>query len=427
MSISRKKFLKQSLLATAGLSLFDFMQTSTAENWHFHLDRLSKLSLPEADEDFWKFIREQYIISPDITNMNNGGVSPQPIPVQKAHVSNYTFCNEGPSYYMWRVLDQRREPLRERLATMAGCSKEEIAINRNTTEGLNTIIFGLPLQKGDEVVLTKYDYPNMINAWRQREKRDGIVLKWIDFDFPLEDDSVILKKFSEAITARTKIVHITHLMNWTGQLLPAKKIIALAHSKGAETIVDAAHTFAHIEFSIKDLNCDYLATSLHKWLGAPFGTGMMYVKKEKIKKVWSLLGSYDSLDNDIRKFETIGTRSFAAEMAIANAIDFHHLIGAKRKEARLRFLKNYWCEKVKNIRGVKLYTSLQKEYSGALATFAIEGRSGSEIEQELFQKSKIHSSPVQHEKLNGVRITPHVYTSLAELDLLVETIKKLTP
>jgi len=425
--ISRKKFLQHTALATATVSLFDFMKPAQAEIFQTHLDRISKLQPEETaqDEDFWKFIRSQYSVSSSIINLNNGGVSPQPIPVQEAHIKGYQFSNEGPTYFMWRILDQGREPLRARLADMTGVSPEEIAINRNTTEGLNSIIFGLNLKAGDEVVLSKYDYPNMMNAWKQRERRDGIKLNWVDFDFPMENDELIVKKFSDAITPKTKVVHVTHIINWTGQILPVRKIADMAHQRGCEVIVDAAHSFAHIDFKIPDLHCDYLATSLHKWLCAPFGTGLMYVKKEKIKDIWALLSSYDYQDNDIRKFEVLGTRSFAPEMAISNALDFQQLIGNKRKEARLRFLKNYWCEKVKHLPKVKFHTSLKPEYSCALSTFSIEGMDAAEIENELLSKRKIHTTIVKHEKLNCVRVTPHVYTSLYDLDLLVNAITAL--
>lgn len=421
---SRRTFLKHSALATAGLSIFDFMKPAAAAEFEHHLKRVLPLepAIAAQDEDFWNFIREQYTVSPNVTNLNNGGVSPQPKPVQDAHIRFYQYCNEAPSYYMWRILDQGREPLRAKLAELAGCSPEELAINRNTTEGLNTIIFGLNLKAGDEVVLTKYDYPNMMNAWKQREKRDGIKLVWIDLELPMESDEAFLKKYEAAITPKTKLVHITHMINWTGQVQPARKIADLAHSNGCEVLVDASHSFVHVEHKISDLNCDYYATSLHKWLCAPFGTGFMYIKKEKIKDVWALLSAPEPDGADIRKFESLGTRSFAAEMAIGNALDFHYLLGAKRKEERLRFLKNYWCEKALKVPKFKLYTSLKPEYSCAIATFGIEGWKPADIDSKLFELKKIHCTTVNHENVHGVRITPHVYTSLHDLDRLVEAI-----
>ncbi len=424
---SRRHFFKQAAGIAGGLSLTSFLSPAFAEEMAKQTGRISGLSPLEAasDEDFWSWVRESYTVSSNIINLNNGGVSPQPKVVQDAHIKYYQMCNEGPSYYMWRILDQGRESLRAKLADLGGCSPEEVSINRNSTEGLNTIIFGLNLKAGDEVVLTKYDYPNMMNAWKQREKRDGIKLVWIDMKLPIENDDEILNLYKNAMTDKTKILHITHMINWTGQLLPAKKIAKLAHDRGCEVIVDGAHTFAHLDYKIPDLDCDYYATSLHKWLCAPFGSGMMYIKKDKIKNVWALLSNDKPAGDDIRKFESLGTRSFASEMAIGNAIDFHNAIGSKRKEERLRYLKNFWAQKVTKNPRVKLNTSLLPQYSCALANFSIEGWKGSEIDSKLFEKHKIHTVAIEYEKINGVRVTPSVYTSMKEIDRLVTGIEEI--
>jgi len=380
-----------------------------------------------SDGDFWNWVKESYTVNNTPINLNNGGVSPQPKVVQDMHKQYLDLCNEGPSYYMWRILDQGREPLRNKLAELAGCSPEEIAINRNTTEAINTVIFGMNLKPGDEVVLTKQDYPNMINAWKQREKRDGIKLVWLDLQLPSEDNAAIVNQFASAFTSRTKVVHITHVINWTGQILPARDIARKAHEKGIEVLVDGAHSFAHFEYKIPDLECDYFGTSLHKWLCAPLGSGMLYIKKEKIKDIWPLLSNDKPDSEDIRKFESLGTRNFASEMAISTAIDFHYTIGGKRKEDRLRFLKNYWAEKAEKIPGVKLGTSLKPEYSCALAIFSIDGITVSDVENKLLSKYKIHTSPINWElgNIHGVRVTPNVYTSTRELDILVHAIEEI--
>ncbi len=425
---NRRNFIKK-VTATAGaLSLSEFINPLFAEEMKSQAERVSKLSLEESvtDEDFWGWVRESYSISSTIINLNNGGVSPQPKVVQDAHIRYYQMCNDAPSYYMWRILDQGRESLRMKLADLGGCSAEEIAINRNSTEGLNSIIFGLTLKAGDEIVLNKNDYPNMINAWKQRKKRDGVKLVWVDFKkFPIENDDEIVKVYADAITSKTKIVHVTHMINWVGQVLPVKKIAKIAHEKGCEVIVDGAHTFAHFDYKIPDLDCDYYATSLHKWLCAPFGSGMMYIKKDKIKNIWALLSAPEPDGTDIRKFENLGTRSFASEMAISNAIDFHNIIGTARKSARLHYLKNYWTEKAAKIPKVSLLTSLLPPYSGALACIAIEGWKPEDIEAKLFEKKKIHCTTINWENIHGVRITPNVYTSLKELDRLLDGLKEI--
>ena len=356
-------------------------------------------------------------------NLNNGGVSPQPKIVQDAFEQYYELSNEGPSYFMWRILDQGREPLRQRLAELAGVSPEEIAINRNTTEALDTVIFGLNLKKGDEVVLTKQDYPNVINAFKQREMRDGIVLKWVNLNLPMENDDEIVNAYKQQFTDKTKLVNITHIINWTGQIIPARKIADVAHSRGIEVMVDGAHSFVHFDYKISDLDCDYFGTSLHKWLCAPFGTGLLYVKKEKIKSIYPLFPNPEPLSDDIRKFEAQGTRNFAAEQAIGQAINFHQIIGSKRKEERLRFLKNYWAEKVLEFPKVKLHTSLKPEYSCGIALFSVEGKKPADVSSILFDKFKIHTVSIEWENISGVRVTPNVYTRLQDLDKFINAVE----
>jgi selenocysteine lyase/cysteine desulfurase len=238
-----------------------------------------------GDEDLWSRMAQAYTVSPNILNLNNGGVSPQPKVVQDAVDRYYHLSNEAPTYYMWQILDRGREPLRHKLADLAGVSADEIAINRNTTEALGTFTYGIDLNRGDEIVMTRQDYPNMIHAWKQREIREGIKINWININLPVDNDDVVMKAYIDATTSKTKIWHITHLMTWTGQILPAAKLCAEARKRGIISIVDAAHSFAHINYKISDFQCDYFGTSLHKWLCAPFGTGMMYVRKDRIEKI----------------------------------------------------------------------------------------------------------------------------------------------
>lgn len=423
---TRRTFLRQAGTAAASaITLPAFLPEAYAEP----LQRLVPAGVtPEQlaqDEDFWAWVKADFTVSPNLLNLNNGGVSPQPKIVQDAHIRFYQYANEAPSYYMWRILDQGREALRSKLADLAGCSPEEIAINRNSTEGLNTVIFGLNLKPGDEVVVTKQDYPNMLNAWKQREKRDGIKLVYLNLELPQENDEYFVEQFVRAFTPRTKVVHITHLINWIGQLLPVRKIADEAHKRGIEVIADGAHSFAHFDYKIPDLGCDYFATSLHKWLCAPFGSGLMYIKKDKIKNVWALLSNNEPDGPDIRKFESLGTRSFASEMAIGTAVDFHQSIGSARKFARLHYLKNYWAERVKDIPGVRLHTSLKPEYAGAVALFSIDGMKASEVDGHLLNQHKVHTVGIEWENIKGVRVTPHIYTSPRDLDRLVRGIEDI--
>jgi selenocysteine lyase/cysteine desulfurase len=422
---NRRTFLQKAGTFTAATFFISLAKPAWARN----LDKALRDAegIPAADlareEDFWYYIQQSFTASPGIINMNNGGVSPAPKTVQDAMKRYYDYCNEAPSYYMWRILDQGREPLRKNIAKLAGCDPEEIAINRNSSEGLETIIFGLQLKAGDEVVAARQDYPNMINAYKQREKRDGIKMVWINLELPSEDENYLVAQYVNAFTPRTKVVHITHIINWNGQILPVKKIAQEAHKRGIEVVVDGAHSFAHFQFTIPDLDCDYFASSLHKWLYAPIGSGMLYVKKDKIKTIYPLFAtSDDPLKEDIRKFENLGTRPFFIEQAIGKAIEFHDMIGSERKEKRLHYLKNYWMEKVKTIPKVRLNTSLHPGWGCAIGNVAVEGRKPAELDAFLFDKYKIHTVGIEWENIHGVRITPNVYTTTKNLDLLVEGI-----
>ena len=427
MSESRRHFLqKAGLLAGAFSAANLFNELHAAEFNALQADKAG-ISARElaSDEDYWSVIQQAYTVNPSIINLNNGGVSPAPRVVQEALDRYNKMANEGPSYYMWRVMDMGREPLREKLAELAGASPEEIAINRNSTEALNTVIYGLRLQKGDEVIGTRQDYPNMINAWNQRVSREGIIYKQINFDFPIENDDIIVKAYEDAITAKTKLIHITHVVNWVGQIMPVRKITAMAARKGIETLVDGAHSFGLLNFKIPELGCDYFGSSLHKFLSAPVGSGMLWIKKEKIAKLWPLVCNDKPESDDIRKFETLGTRSFPIEQAIGEAVNFHNAIGAERKQERIHYLKNYWASAVKKIPGVKLHTSLNPLYSCAICGVSIDGLTPQELDNQLFSKYKIHTVNVNWENIHCVRITPHVYTKIKDLDKLIMAITQI--
>lgn len=423
----RRKFVKQLGIAAGAFSASSLFSQLHAAELASANKKIAHLSAAEAamDEDYWTTIQQAYTVSPSIINLNNGGVSPSPKIVQEAVERYNKLTNEGPSYYMWRILDMGREPLREKLADLAGCDKEEIAINRNATEALNTVIFGLNLKAGDEVIGTKQDYPNMINAWKQRAAREGIAYKQISFQFPVEDDDMIVDAYEKAITPKTKIIHVTHIINWVGQIMPVKKIAAMAHKHGLQVICDGAHSFGLLSYNIPDLGCDYFGTSLHKFLSAPIGSGLLWIKKENIKKIWPLVCNDKPEGADIRKFETLGTRSFPIEQGIGEAINFHLGIGSKRKEERIRYLKNYWAEKVKDIPKVKLHTSLKWNYSCAICGVSIDGMTPGELDAALFNTYKIHTVGIVWENISCVRITPHVYTRPKDLDKLVKAITEL--
>jgi len=426
-----RDYNRRSFLNTFGtLSASAFLSSLTQPAWSRNLQKTimsaENRSAQElaGDEDFWYYVQESFTVSPNLIYLNNGGVSPSPKIVQDAMKKYFDLSNEGPSYYMWRILDQGREPLRQNLAKLAGCSNEEIAMQRNASEALETVIFGLDLKAGDEVVLTKQDYPNMINAWKQRELRDGIKLVWLNLELPSEDNDYLANQYINAFNSKTKIVHITHIINWNGQIMPVRKIADAAHQRGIEVLVDGAHSFAHFQFTIPDLGCDYFGTSLHKWLAACIGTGLLFVKKEKIKNLYPLFAGGEPKSDNIRKFENLGTRPFFIEEATGKAIEFFDMIGPERKEKRLFYLKNYWMSKVKDIPKVKIGTSLKPGFSCAIGTVNVEGKKPGELDSFLFDKYKIHAVGIEWENIHGVRVTPNVYTTTKNLDLLVEAIEK---
>ncbi len=418
--VSRRSFIRQTALALGALALHTDAQAA-----FFPAAAPAPTMEGDPESDFWRQIRAAFAASPTLINLNNGGVCPAPRAALDALDYYNRMCNEAPSYYMWRILDQDREPLRQGLAELAGADPEEIAINRNATEALNTIIFGLNLRAGDEVVLSHFDYPNMMNAWKQREKRDGIRLSWVDLRLPSEDEEYLVNAYVSRFTPKTRIVHLTHVINWCGQILPVRRIADAAHARGIEVIVDGAHSFALLDYRIPDLGADYFGTSLHKWLCAPFGNGMLWIRRDKIANVWALL-SNDKPDGDnIRKFESLGTRSFPVEMATGYSLDLHNLIGTARKQQRLHHLKNYWMERVREVPGIRFYTSLDPRWGCAIGTFGIEGLSGNDISEALFREAKIHTVPIVWQNIDGVRVTPNVYTMESDLDRLVHAIRRI--
>ncbi len=427
MSHDRRTFLRRSAVLAGAFSANSLFRQAHAAEFDDAARSVAGRAPAEVaqNEDYWSVIQRAYSVNPDIINLNNGGVSPAPIVVQEAVERYNQLSNEGPSYYMWQILDQGREPLRQKLAALAGAQPGEIAIDRNSTEALNTIIYGIPLKAGDEVIGTKQDYPNMIEAYRQRAERDGIVYKQISFDFPIEDDDAIVKAYEEAITPRTRLIHVTHMVNWVGQTMPVAKISDMAHAHGIEVIADGAHSFGLLDFKVPDLHCDYFGTSLHKFLSAPIGTGMMWIKAGHIEKVWPLTCSANPHAVDIRKFESLGTRSFPIEQGIGEAINFHEGIGSRRKQERIFYLKNYWSTRVQSIPRVRLHTSLSPEYSCAIGGVSIDGMTPGQVAGALFDRWKIHTVGIVWENIRCVRVTPHVYTRIADLDTLVGAIGEI--
>jgi selenocysteine lyase/cysteine desulfurase len=368
------------------------------------------------EEDYWSVIQNAFTVTRGIINLNNGGVSPSPRIVTEALVRYIWQQEDATAYTMWQILEPQSETIRTGLAEMFGCDREEIAITRNASESLEILLMGMDFKPGDEILTTTQDYPRMLTTLRQREKREGLVLKLIQIPVPPKNLNDIAALFERGVTSRTKLVLISHQINLTGQITPVKAVCDMARAKGIATIVDGAHSFAQFDFKQKDLGCDYFGTSLHKWLYAPKGTGMLYVKRDKIEKLWPLMAAEPKQSGDIRKFEEIGTHSAAPKLAIGEAMLFHNGIGGKRKEARLRFLSRYWMNRLKDVPKIRFNTSFDPNQSCAIANVHIEGSNPSAVGSYLFSNHHIFTTPIVHEEFQGIRITPNVFTTLGELD-----------
>ena len=377
------------------------------------------------DEDFWRQIQEAFTLDRTLTNLNNGGVCPSPRAVHEAMKRYLDISNQLPAYYMWQVLEPNLEAVRRRLAAEFGCDPEELAITRNASEALQIAQLGIDLNPGDEVVTTNQDYPRMLDTWQQRVRRDKIVLRQVSFPVPPRSHAELASIFDGAISARTKVLHFCHITNLTGQIFPVRDVCRMARARGIVTIVDGAHAFAHFPFTLADLECDYYGTSLHKWLLAPVGTGFLYVRRERIKAHWPLTPANESKDNDIRKFEEIGTHPAAMHNAIAEALEFHHGIGGTRKAARLRYLREQWARKLDGRGRAKVLTSFDPAQACAIGLLSIEDCDPVALAAYLFRKRGIVATPIKHPEFEGLRVTPNVYTTLQEIDGFVNAIEEV--
>lgn len=419
LSLAGKGLGLAALSSTTVGSLLRTVQAATKSIAHLTPEQAA------MEEDFWVTIQHSFTVTRGIINLNNGGVSPSPRIVTEALVRYIWQQEDATAYTMWQILEPQSETIRTGLAEVFGCDREEIAITRNASESLETILLGLDLKSGDEVLTTTQDYGRMLTTIRQREQREGIKLSLIKIPIPPKNLDEITAAFERAITPRTRLIQMAHMVNITGQITPVKAVCEMARARGIETIIDGAHSFAQFDFKQKDLNCDYFGTSLHKWLYAPKGTGLLYVRRDKISKIWPLFAAEEKQKSDIRKFEEIGTHSAAPRLAIGEALLFHHGVGAKRKEARLRYLSRYWMDKLKGLPKVRFNTSFDPTQMCAIGNVQIEGLDQAKIGSYLFAKHRIFTTPIIHEEFQGLRITPNLYTTLPELDRFCEVMSSI--
>ena len=419
--MDKRTFIKNTSLL--GLSsLISFQSLSKV------IDSVSDISSTELakNEDFWQHIRNGYNLKPDYINLENGYYCIQPKVILESYINHVREINIQGAYYMRTVQFDNKNKMAAKLAELAGCQKDELIITRNTTESLDMIISGQDWNNGDEAVMAQQDYGAMLDMFGQISKRFGIINKVISIPNHPTSDEEIVELYANAITPKTKLLMVCHMINITGQILPVRKICDMAHSRGIKVLVDGAHAFAHIQFKIADLNCDYYGCSLHKWLSVPLGAGFLYVKKENIKSTWPLFAENEHKQDDILHLNHTGTIPVHTDLTISDAIDFYNMIGGERKEERLRFLQNYWTNKVRNLPNVILNTPADSKRSCAIANVGIKNMKPSLLAETLLSKYKIYTVAIDGKGVQGCRITPNVYTTTDELNQLVKAITELS-
>lgn len=405
---------RRTFLATTSVAAFTNQALALAERAG------QRLSGEPADEEFWMQIQEAFTLDRAVINFNNGGVCPSPRVVLDALRRYEEYSNQAPSYLMWRHLEPEIEHVRKQLARFFGVNHEEVAITRNASEALETCLFGFDLQPGDEVLTSDQDYPRMITTLQQRERRDGIKMVQVPVPAAPKSKNEIVEAFSRGINSRTKLILVSQVIFMTGQINPVNEIVKLGRKHGIPVIVDGAHAFAQFPFKHADLDCDYYGTSLHKWLMAPIGTGMLYVKKEKIEGLWSMMASGEAQSKDIRKYEEIGTHPAANHNAIAEALTFNELIGIERKASRLRYLRKIWTDPLVEMSNVTFHTNLNPRFSCGLTTVEIQGIPPADLAAWLLDKKGIFVTGIGHPSFEGIRVSPNVYTTLTEVERFKE-------
>jgi selenocysteine lyase/cysteine desulfurase len=378
-----------------------------------------------SDDEFWVSMRNRYQLKTDYINLENGYYNLMPEPILNEYIKQLKIMNQEASYYKRTKMADDKIMVREQLAALVGCDKEELIITRNTTEAIDTVICGIDWKAGDEVIFAEQDYGAMIDMFKQQAKRYGIINKVVSVPNHPKNDEELIELYQQQITAKTRLIMISHMINITGQILPVKKICDMAHSKDVKVLVDGAHAIAHFQFKISDLNCDYYASSLHKWLSVPLGAGMLYVQKNNIEELWPLFGELGYPQNDIRKLNHTGTHPMHTELTIPFAIEFYNKIGPSRKEERLRFLTQYWTNKLSNNKKVIINTPISPERSCGIANVGIQGMKPSLMAETLLKKYQIWTVAIDGAGVHGCRITPNVYTTTNELDRLVLAVNEM--
>jgi len=387
------------------------------------------MAMPHAelaqDEAFWGTIRGKYKVTPEYINLENGYYSMQAEPVLEAFIGHVRSINVQASRYMRTRQPDDKLRVRTRLAKMAGVTAEELIITRNTTESLDTVINGYDWKPGDEAVMAAQDYGAMLDMFKLQARRHGIVNKVVSLPLDPQSDDDLVQLYASAITPKTRLLMVAHLVNITGHILPVRKISDMAHARGVDVMCDGAHAFGQLAFRIPDLGCDYYGASLHKWLGTPLGAGILYVRQDKIAGLWPIYADESMADTDIRKLNHTGTHPVHTDLGIDDAIDFHESIGAERKEARLRYIQRYWTSRVRDVPNVLVNTPTDPRRSCAIANVGVRGIPPADLAKTLFERYKVFTVAIDTANVHGVRVTPQLFTTPKELDVLVRALKEL--
>jgi len=379
----------------------------------------------EDEETLWETVRSHYDLKPDYINLESGYYNIIPQPTLQKFVGHIKQVNIEGSYYMRNQLNNDKLILRKRMAAWMDCDHEELVITRNTTESLDLIIAGYPWQKGDEAIYADQDYGAMKVMFEQVAARHGIVNKVVSVPNHPKSDDEIVALYESQITSKTKLIMVCHMINITGQILPIKKICAMAHKHGVEVMVDGAHCVGHFEYSLNDLDCDYYGSSLHKWLATPLGAGLLYINKKRTAKIWPLLADYIKDTSDIKRLNHIGTHPVHTNLAIHDAMDYLEWMGPLRKEKRLRFLQNYWTSALRTTPNVLINTPSDPARSCGIANVGIQGLKPALLAQKLLEDHQVFTVAIDYANVQGCRISPNVFTTTEDLDHFIKAIKTL--
>jgi len=379
-----------------------------------------------SDQKLWEEIRSHYKLKPDYINLESGYYNIIPKPILDNFIQHVKMVNYEGSYYMRNNQVDNKDNITKRLASVFGSKPDELCITRNTTESLDLIISGFPWKKNDEAIFAKQDYGTMRSMFEQISERYGVVNRIISIPNHPKSDEEIVKLYESKITSKTKLIMVCHMINITGQILPIKKICDMAHSYGIDVMVDGAHCIGHFNFKISDFNCDYYGSSLHKWLATPLGAGLLHVKKNKISKIWPLLANSNKNSNDIKRLNHIGTHPVHTDLAINNSIDYLEWIGIKRKEKRLRYIKNYWAKRLKNIKNIVINTPFEEHRSCGIGNIGVKNIAPNKLADILLKKYKIFTVAINEGNVKGCRISPNIFTNVDELDKFVDSMVSIS-